>query len=65
MLVGILFKLWKCLGDYYFLHRSPKLQVEVIKLCHHVTDEEDADADVSVTEMFVEREEISVAQNVS
>ncbi|MGD7666285.1 hypothetical protein ACQBEH_13825 [Brevibacillus laterosporus] len=65
MLVGILFKLWKCLGDYYFLDRSPKLQVEVIKLCHHVTDEEDADADVSVTEMFVEREEISVAQNVS
>ena len=65
MLVGILFKFWKCLGDYHLLHRSPKLQVEVIKLCHHVTDEEDADADVSVTEMFGEREEISVAQNDS
>ncbi|MCZ0830281.1 hypothetical protein O0535_05635 [Brevibacillus halotolerans] len=65
MLVGILIKFWKCLGDYDLLHRSPKLQVEVIKLCHHVTDEEDADTEGSVTEMFVEREEISVAQNVS
>ncbi len=65
MLLGIMFKFWKCLGDCNHLQRSPKLQVEVIKLCHHVTDEEDADADVSVTEMFVEREEISVKRNAS